>query len=374
MKHGMMATSEQEVQNIENWLGGQLDIVTTTWNDGQWGAGAITWSDSPKLDALQRVFGDTDRQLVMHFEFQGLPKNDYSDAANGDLDHRYRALAEELVSLGMGDTVVRPSAEFNLSWSGRHPDNPSNYAEGYARMVREMVSVDGANFDFTYSPAQRPGGVEAECWPVDASSWPSGVDEPVITPTIYDDGYFPYQDGGDVTPDEETVKDAWQQETYGNKIKPWEDFAAERNTKLGGSFEWGCMGIGTPFPESSGGDNRYFVGKFLNYGRDNDWEYQTYWNGAHHTIYPRDGAGLQQSSDTFKQMVGNRLGGSDSSSGDQEDSTTGDQEESSGSKSSYGGYNKPALGTLDWHIPLNENFEAIEADIKDLERRISKFE
>jgi hypothetical protein len=34
--------------------------------------------------------------------------------------------------------------------------------------------------------------------------------------------------------------------------------------------------------------------------------------------------------------------------------------------SDVGGYNTPSQGTLDWHIPLNENFETIESDIQAL--------
>jgi len=28
------------------------------------------------------------------------------------------------------------------------------------------------------------------------------------------------------------------------------------------------------------------------------------------------------------------------------------------------GYNKPSEGTIDWHVPLNENFEQMERDIE----------
>jgi len=44
------------------------------------------------------------------------------------------------------------------------------------------------------------------------------------------------------------------------------------------------------------------------------------------------------------------------------------------SSNTYGGYNTPESGTLDWHIPLNENFNDIEADIKDLANRVRNLE
>lgn len=40
----------------------------------------------------------------------------------------------------------------------------------------------------------------------------------------------------------------------------------------------------------------------------------------------------------------------------------------------YGGYNTPAAGTTDWHVPLNENFENIEADVLDLAARLDALE
>ncbi|SFR67317.1 glycosyl hydrolase family 28-related protein [Halogeometricum limi] len=40
----------------------------------------------------------------------------------------------------------------------------------------------------------------------------------------------------------------------------------------------------------------------------------------------------------------------------------------------YGGYNTPEPGTVDWHVPLNENFEKMEADVLELVERIQALE
>lgn len=40
----------------------------------------------------------------------------------------------------------------------------------------------------------------------------------------------------------------------------------------------------------------------------------------------------------------------------------------------YGGYQTPSAGTLDWHVPLNENFQSIEADIQDIAKRLETLE
>jgi hypothetical protein len=363
MKHGILSIRESEVEDIESWLGTQLDLVVTTWNEGQWGLDGITWGDSDKRATLERVFGRTDRQLVLHYEFQGGNLTDYSSAADGTHDDKHRQLARELIEIGMEDTIIRPSGEFNLDWSGRYPNDPSNYAEGLARVVREMRSVDGAAFTFTFSPDGAGLGVAPEAWPVDAPSWPSGADEPTVCPTLYDTWYG-YTDGGPTTQAER--EQAWEEVQLAD-IGRWEEFAQARNTTVAGTFEWGGMGDGTPFPSASGYDNPYFIRKMFDYGRDNGWEYQTYWNNNYHTIYPRGGAGLEEASDRFRDLVNERSGSSAPSTGDE---TT----DPSGSDGRYGGYNTPSEGVLNWHIPLNENFTEIETDVQDLAARIDRLE
>jgi len=363
MKHGILSIRESEIEDIEAWLGTQVDLIVTTWNEGQWGLNGITWGDSNKRATLERVFGQTSRQLVLHYEFQGGNLRDYSAAANGTHDDKHRELAQQLVDIGMEDTIIRPSGEFNMSWSGRYPNNPANYAEGLARVVREMQSVDGADFTFTFSPDGADLGVGPESWPVDAPSWPAGADEPLVCPTFYDTWYG-YTDGGPSTQAER--EQAWQEVQLAD-IGRWEEFAQARNTKVGGTFEWGPMGDSTPFPNASGYDNPYFIQQMLDYGRDNGWEYQTLWNNNYHTIFPRDADGLEQSSDRFRDLVSQRIG--TESTPTEEEPTEPDTTDDT-----YGGYNKPSKGMLEWHVPLNENFAKIETDIQDLAARIDQLE
>jgi hypothetical protein len=79
---------------------------------------------------------------------------------------------------------------------------------------------------------------------------------------------------------------------------------------------------------------------------------------------------MESGSDKFRDMVSARLSTSSSDDGTSESTndTTND------TTSQYGGYQTPAEGTLDWHVPVNENFEAIEADIKDLAARLDSLE
>lgn len=60
---------------------------------------------------------------------------------------------------------------------------------------------------------------------------------------------------------------------------------------------------------------------------------------------------------------------------DTNDSTTDTNDTNdSTTNTDYGGYNQPSAGTVDWHKPLNENFEKLEADVLSLAERIEQLE
>lgn len=363
MKHGMLAYGEEDVQSIESWLGGQIDVVTTTWSEGQWGLNGISWNAGDKAASLEQVFGQTDRQLITHFEMAGTEGNngDYSKAAQGEYDSQYRQTARELVDLGMTDTIIRPSAEFNLDWGPRYPNDPSNYASAFARVVREMNSVEGTNFTYLYSPARNKIGVADECWPLDAPEWPSNASVPAIAPSFYDDSWH-YDGKSEDEITEQNRIDAWENEK--KKLDRWHDFAHDRGSPGLCSPEWGLVTIGGTLPGA--GDNPYFIEKTMEYMHANDWLFQAYWNdgrvgdtgSTRKLIDPNDNP---DSRAKFKEMV--TLGASDGGDGTSEPTTT-----------SYGGYNQPAAGTANWHEPMNENFSNIEGDVKDLAERIDQLE
>jgi hypothetical protein len=365
MKQGILAYGEQDVKEIESWIGTQVDLITTTWTEGQWGTSAISWNTDPKNESLQRVFGNTDRQLITVLEFAGKEGNngDYSRAASGYYDDKYRQTAKELIDLGMGDTILRLSPEHNQSWGPRHPDNPEDYARGFARCVREMNSVSGANFTYCFAPSRNKLGVAPETWPTQVSEWPADADVPHVQPTFYDtSGVYP-DDVANVT-DAQRV-DAWEDNK--KRLQKWLDFAAERNAPLSAA-EWGLANNNHHPP--SGGDNPYFIDKAINWMEANGFVFQAYWNEYGHYVHPRSRGGMESGSDKFRDMVSARLSTSSSDDGTSESTndTTND------TTSQYGGYQTPAEGTLDWHVPVNENFEAIEADIKDLAARLDSLE
>jgi len=68
-KYGILALSEQRINEVENWLGAQIDLTTTTGNPGPggsslWGLSHFTWLGDNKKAEFERVLGQTDRRLI----------------------------------------------------------------------------------------------------------------------------------------------------------------------------------------------------------------------------------------------------------------------------------------------------------------------
>lgn len=378
MKHGAYLITESEVEEIENeWFdGNSIDLVTTTYTEGFHDAIGITWEPgsgaSEKRQSLRRTFGETDRRMIIAYEFAGENRGSYGPPANGDFDAKYRQFASDLVSLGMGDSLIAPNHEFNLNWGSKSAmDEPENYRDGYARCVREMQSVDGADFTFCYAPARNRLGVAPEAWPVQSEYWPSGESPPIVMPTFYDAGQT-YPDDLSTLSDEELAQR--RDKIWRDKHKPlldmWNDFATSRNASLG-FREWG---VGDDaYYNPAGGDNAEFIHRVFDYMRNSGVEFQAYWNaesagGGTHRIWPEEDTTLTESGQAFKAEALVDIDGTtdttDSESTDSESTDT----------NAIGGYKRPSQGTLDWHVPLNENFDDIEEDVKALDERLKNLE
>ena len=376
MKHGIYLTSQNQVERFESdWFGGQqIDLITTTYTAGMFDAVGITWEPGAGAQntkqSLQETFGETNRRMVIAYEFAGDSRGDYAAPAQGDYNGRYRSFAQELVSLGMGDTIIAPNHEFNLSWSSKYPNDPQNYADGYARLVSVMQSVDGADFTFCYAPARNRQGIAPEAWPMDSQYWPDGEPAPIVAPSFYDGANGIYPDDPDDVTDEQRER-AWT-EKHKPQLEMWLDFAKSRGASMG-FHEWGLAS--GAWVNNGGTDNPMFINRFFDWIESHDVVFQTYWNGSidnpKHTIWPEDKSLLPEGGQRWRDRVGATLGTDDTT--DTTDDTT-DTTDDTTDTNDLGGYNRPTQGQLDWHVPLNQNFSDIEEDIKALDERLKKLE
>lgn len=376
MKHGLYLLTNSLVEQFENdWLNGQqVDLVTTTFTEGFHDASGITWEPgagaSATRQSLQETFGNTGRRMVIAYEFAGKNRGDYGPPANGEFDAEYRNFARDLVSLGMGDSFIAPNHEFSLTWGSKSAyDEPENYRDGYARVVREMQSVDGANFTFCYAPSQNKIGVADTAWPLQSAYWPDGESPPIVTPSFYDAGNGVYpEDSSSLSQEElEQVREKAWNEKHKPTLDMWQGFADQRGADMG-FREWGCAT--DIWTNNSGLDNSKFVNRIFDYAEQNDWVFQTYWNGNSykHRIYPTSESGLLEAGQAWRERVLSDMDGTTSGTDSGTDSGSVD------TGHEYGGYATPAEGTIDWHVPINENFSLIEGDIKHLEERIKQLE
>jgi hypothetical protein len=270
----------------------------------------------------------------------------------------------------LGDSLIAPNHEFNLEWGSKSAyDEPKNYAKGYARLVREMMSVSGANFEFCYAPARNRLGVAPEAWPVNTGEWPSDIEPPTVTPTFYDAGRTYPDDLSSLTQEElDQRRDQIWQEKHKPLLDMWRDFATARGASLG-FREWG---VGDDaYYNPAGGDNAEFINRMFDYMRNNDVRFQAYWNaesagGGSHRIWPENETTLDASGQAWKTQVLLDVDGTDGSDSEPTPTPT--------PTPTLGGYVRPEAGTLNWHEPLNQNFADIEADIKSLDERLKKLE
>jgi hypothetical protein len=374
MKHGIYIISKDQLARFEDdWFDGQqIDLVTTTYTAGKFDASGITWEPGAGTQntkqSLQETFGNTDRRMIIAYEFAGGSRGDYAAPARGDYNSRYRSFAKELVDLDMGDTIITPNHEFNESWSAKYPSDPQNYADGYARLVNVMQSVDGADFTFCFAPARNTQGVAPEAWPMNSQYWPGDEPAPLVAPSFYDAGNGVYPDNPDNVTDADRER-AWTQK-HKPQLEMWLDFAKSRGASL--AFrEWGlASGV---WANNGGTDNPMFINRFMDWIESHDVKFQTYWNGdidnQKHTIWPESKSLLTEGGQRWQERVAASLG-TDSGT----DTTTDDSTDTTTDTNALGGYKQPSQGTLNWHVPLNENFKDIEEDIKALNERLSNLE
>lgn len=385
MLHGF-APLTQDRQNVErasvidaeqNLLGRQIDVIPITWSFGRshdswWGPNwEFQFDDGSGTAArradLEATFGGTGRRLAMMYSIsEAGTENRYDAAANGDpaIVDGWRSMAEDLVSLGMEDTFIRPNPEHTQpSWSPRYPRDANGnklsqseagqvYADAFARCVGVMNSVSGANFDFLFSPAGRLGnsGEIAEAsFPTQSSLWPAGEDPPIMCFSYYDSEH----NGGPTDEEWATMTDAQKQAAAQQLWESADRPHVHEYTQLARDFgadvgmvEWG---VHTAGGELGRGDNPWFIDLMMDYMVEQDFVFETVWSyyhahGANSVFWPPELSDLPESREEWKVNVLADSGGVPE-------------------PPTIGGYAQPAQGTQDWHEPLNGNFAAIETDL-----------
>jgi hypothetical protein len=114
----------------------------------------------------------------------GKPENTLAEGAAGDEDGIFKEIAQNLVSLGFGNAVLRPGWEFDgtwYPWSVRNDTDAANYASFWQKIVKVMNAVPGAHFTFVWSPA----GFQTLSWNL-ADAYPGNAVVNDVSFDVYD--------------------------------------------------------------------------------------------------------------------------------------------------------------------------------------------
>jgi Glycosyl hydrolase family 26 len=179
--------------------------------------------------------------------------------ANGDYEAHARALAQNLVATGLGDSIIRLGHEANGTW---YPDSIGSTQEDFdlwkqfwRRTVLAMRSVPGANFRFDWC-------VNAGVRPIPLDAFYPGDD---VVDIVGIDAY----DAGVPT----NQPDRWNYlYTRTDGIRDVERFAAAHGKPMS-IPEWG---VGPASSNLSGGDDAAYVDGIARVVRDNRLAYQAY--------------------------------------------------------------------------------------------------
>ena len=226
--------------------------ITSTWVLDQW---------SPWVRAVPG------RRLVLSVPM--LPASadgQLAAGAAGSFDPHFRTVAQNMVSRGLGSSVIRLGWEPNGNWFpwGASRDTAS-WKTFYRRIVTVMRTVPGANFAFDFNLAAGAAGTNlsfADIYPGDD----------VVTYVGLDNYDLMWNDSTS------TPAQRWNFAlTQFNGLRAHKAFADAHGKPL--SFpEWGLYARGDI--QGGGGDNPYYVDRMADWFATNNLAYQSYFNAS----------------------------------------------------------------------------------------------
>ncbi|ABS02047.1 conserved hypothetical protein [Kineococcus radiotolerans SRS30216 = ATCC BAA-149] len=260
------------------WLGRPLDVVVVFNSDANWAALSGPWfamAPPAGQDWGQWVRDDPDtRTLVVSTGLvpAGPPEDWRARGAAGEYDAHWTTFAENLVSKGLGSSIVRLGWELNGDWYETHYIGSTEaqreaWKAYFRRIVQIITAVEGADFeiDFNIAEGQQDSVTIDEMYPGD--DW---VD--IIGVDVYD-SY--------ISPIDPTAR--WEEkDAKVNSLSAVIAFAAERDKPIS-IPEWAMVAAGDT---QGGGDSPEFVNQIADAVVGAEVRYQAYFN------VPEGGVGM----------------------------------------------------------------------------------
>jgi beta-mannanase len=270
------AYTQSDVNQLQSfsWLVGRTIDCASVFNDTAttWAAWEDPWfahmpADQPQF-AWRKWLASGPKTLVISQSLvpTGIDANWRALGASGAYDDHIRALAQNLVNYGMGDTIIRLAHEGNGNWFydgiGTTPAQVSDWKTYWAHFVSVMRSVPGTSFEFD--------------WTVNPAS-----------PAVAFDDYYPGDSAVDIIGvDQYDWASAWVGTAQPARFNYQRDIAlglnavanyAQAHGKPLSIPEWGL--VPTTVPQGMG-DDAYFVDQLAAIVRTHAVRYESYFNAT----------------------------------------------------------------------------------------------
>ncbi len=255
--------------NFSTWLGAQVPY-TTDYVDykGGWQKDFID-SKVWLLDNWSTwVKAAPGRRLVL-----GLPMLENSNAgqfdagASGAFDTYFRVLAQNMVSGGLGNSIIRLGYEANCQEIGpwQATDNPNGYVSLFRHIVSTMRATAGSSFSFDWTLCN--GYENGHALTSFDSFYPGDDVVDIVGMDVYDVKWMDTS---------VTAAQRWQYNvTRYMGMQDHKNFAAAHGKPV--SFpEWGLYKAGDAF--AGGGDDPYFIDQMADWMSGSNTVYQSYFN------------------------------------------------------------------------------------------------
>ncbi len=243
------ATITANTYPLQNWLNSGYSMI--------WGVDILPGTYSPDSN-ISNVNGSA----------YGL-----SQGAAGNFNGYFKTVAQNMVSDGYGNSIIRLGWEFNGGWFPWAANgSAANFVLYWQNIVNSMRSVTGQHFLFEWNPTLGDQGVGDL-----ATYYPGNNYVDIIGEDVYDVNWNNYPG----------CTGEWQvmlNETYG--LNWFASFAAQQGKQM--AFpEWG-LGFGTAAVncgtltntggQTGGGDDAYFVQQMVNYINTHNFIEATVWD------------------------------------------------------------------------------------------------
>ena len=266
---GVQTHTVSVAEDFEAWLGRPLDCVVVFGSENDWAAIEGPWFaiDPPQgqdWGAWVREDPDNRTLVVSTAMVPQDPPSDWRErGAAGEYDEHWRTFGQNLLSAGLGSSIVRLGWELNGDWYETHyvgeTEEQREQWKAYFRRIVRAMEVEGSAFEIDFTIAEGPqDSVSIE------QLYPGDDYVDIIGVDVYDSYISPIDPGARWQAKDEKV----------NSVSAVVEFARLRDKPV--SFpEWAMVAEGET---QGGGDSPEFIDQMADVMAAAELRYQAYFN------------------------------------------------------------------------------------------------